>query len=364
MNTLFDLSIVGACGSGSGARHRRQGANLANLRLCLRRVRWWAIGAVLLLPVPGHAAPVVDSVGFTVSDLDRSAAFFRDVLGFEAMATVEVQGSEFEHLRGLFGMRARTARLRLGSEQIQLTEYLTPSGRPIPVDSQSNDRWFQHVAIVVSDIDTAYRRLRDHHVRHVSTGPQTLPDWNPDAGGIRAFYFQDADRHNLEIIWYPPGKGDPRWQAKERLFLGIDHTAIVVASTEVSLDFYRDVLGFSVVGGAENYGTEQEHLNLVFGARLRITALRGDGGPGIEFLEYLAPRGGRPVPGDQRASDLAHWQTTLRLGDLAALEPRLRAHGASFISPGPVTLPAAPLGFRQALMLRDPDGHVLELIEP
>jgi hypothetical protein len=40
-----------------------------------------------------------------------------------------------------------------------------------------------------------------------------------------------------------------------------------------------------IAGKSENYGTEQEHLNNVFGAHLRITALRGTGGPGIELLE-------------------------------------------------------------------------------
>src|SRR3712207_7016443 len=50
----------------------------------------------------------------------------------------------------------------------------------------------------------------------------------------------------------------------------------------------------AVAGASENYGTEQEHLNNVRGARLRITSLRAPrGGIGVEFLEYLAPRDGR-----------------------------------------------------------------------
>ena len=102
--------------------------------------------------------------------------------------------------------------------------------------------------------------------------------------------------------------------ADRRLFLGIDHTAIVVADTEASLAFYRDLLGLRVAGESVNYGPEQEHLNNVFGARLRITGLRAPRGPGIEFLEYLAPRNGRPATGIQ-ANDLAHWETTLATGD-------------------------------------------------
>src|SRR3989442_13933854 len=66
-------------------------------------------------------------------------------------------------------------------------------------------------------------------------------------------------------------------------------------------------------GGGESvkYGTEKELLNNVFGARLRITALRGSSGPGIELLEYLAPRDGRPFPADEHANDVVHRQTIL-----------------------------------------------------
>ncbi|MBW4667318.1 MAG: hypothetical protein KME60_07730 [Cyanomargarita calcarea GSE-NOS-MK-12-04C] len=44
----------------------------------------------------------------------------------------------------------------LGNESIELTEYLTPKGKPIPVDSQSNDRWFQHIAIAVQSLHRCF----------------------------------------------------------------------------------------------------------------------------------------------------------------------------------------------------------------
>ena len=101
-----------------------------------------------------------------------------------------------------------------------------------------------------------------------------LPAWNKNAAGIRAFYFKDPDGDVLEILQFPPDKGNPKWhRPTDKLFLGIDHTAIVVGDTDTSLHFYRDRLGLEVVGESENYGTEQEHLNNVFGARLRITSL-------------------------------------------------------------------------------------------
>jgi catechol 2,3-dioxygenase-like lactoylglutathione lyase family enzyme len=248
----------------------------------------------------------------------------------------------------------RSAELQLGSERIRMTEHLGKKGRPIPADSRSFDHWFQHIAIVVSDMDAAYEHLRRAKVKHVSTAPQTLPEWNKDAGGIKAFYFRDPEDHVLEIIWYPPGKGDPKWhQSTTNVFLGIDHTAIVVGDTDRSLAFYTNVLGMRVVGGAENYGVEQEHLNQVFGARLRITALRAERGPGIEFLEYITPPGGRPLPGDAKVNDLTFWQTWLHVDDFNAVKRHLHSSGARFVSRGKDTAQQ---------IVRDPDGHALRLV--
>ncbi|MDQ3810957.1 MAG: VOC family protein, partial [Chloroflexota bacterium] len=304
----------------------------------------------------------VVAVGMTVSDMDRAVEFYSTVLGLEKVSETEVAGPEFEHLEGVFGLRMRVVRMRLGEELLELTEYLAPRGRPIPVDSRSQDRWFQHVAIVVSDMDRAYARLRRYKVQHASSGPQRLPAWNKNAGGIEAFYFKDPDGHVLEVLEFPAGKGDPKWhRPSDRLFLGIDHTAIVVSDTERSLAFYRDVLGLRVAGESENYGTEQEHLNNVFGARVRITGLRADSGPGVEFLEYLAPRDGRPYPADAKANDLLHWQTTLVTPDAEAAAHALRAGGSVFISPGTVTVPGRQLGFGKGFLVRDPDGHAVEV---
>src|SRR4051812_26882331 len=210
----------------------------------------------------------VDAIGITVSDMDRAVDFYSKVLRFEKTSDTEVAGEDYERLQGVFGVRMRVVRMRLGDEFIELTEYLAPKGRPVPVDSRSNDRWFQHVAIITSDMDKAYAWLRQNKVEHASTGPQRLPDWNKNAGGIQAFYFKDPDKHALEILEFPKGKGAEKWHSHTSLFLGIDHTAIVVSNTDASLKFYRDTLGFQVVGTSENYGTEQEHLNNVFGARL------------------------------------------------------------------------------------------------
>src|SRR5713101_5732768 len=306
----------------------------------------------------------VDAVGMTVSDMDRSVDFFSNILSFEKISDTEVAGEDYEHLEGLFGLRMRIVRMKLGEEFITLTDYLAPKGRPISVDSRSNDRWFQHIAIITSDMDQAYALLRQNKVEHASSGPQRLPDWNKNAGGIKAFYFRDPDKHWLEILQFPEGKGDPKWhQPSDRLFLGIDHTAIVVSDTDASLKFYRDLLGLRIAGASENYGTEQEHLNNVFGARLRITALRAPTGPGIELLEYLSPRNGRAIPVDEHANDLVHRQTQLETDNSDAVTEPLRIAKTNFISDGLVSFSGPSLGFTRGFVVRDPDGHAISIVQ-
>jgi catechol 2,3-dioxygenase-like lactoylglutathione lyase family enzyme len=304
----------------------------------------------------------VASVGMTVDDMDRSLDFYTRVLPFQREFDVEVAGRSWEQLQGVFGARARVVGLKLGDERLELTEYLAPKGRPMPADSRGNDRWFQHVALIVRDMAGAYAHLRSHGVPHASTGPQRLPDWNRGAAGIEAFYFRDPDGHFLEVLAFPRGKGDPKWHRPGTgLFLGIDHTAIVVGDTDAALAFYRDTLGLAVAGEGENHGVEQEHLNNVFGARLRITTLRAAEGTGVELLEYRAPRDGRPAPPDLKANDIAHWQITMRTDGIARLIAPSRRF--ALVSPQVTPLDVAALGFARGLLVRDLDGHAVRLVE-
>jgi catechol 2,3-dioxygenase-like lactoylglutathione lyase family enzyme len=331
-----------------------------------RRVHVVFLALVLVAASIAEAQPPklsVESIGITVSDMDRAVEFY-SALTFQKVSDVEVLGDDFEHLEGVFGARTRIVRMQLGKEYLDLTQYLAPPGRPIPTDSRSNDLWFQHAAIVVRDMDEAFEKLRALKVQFVSTAPQTLPPSIKAAAGIKAFYFRDPDQHNLEIIYFPPGKGDSRWQEKsDKLFLGIDHTAIGISNTDASLKFYRDLLGLRKAGESENFGTEQEHLNQVFGAHLRITGMRASAGPGIEFLEYLTPRDGRPRSTDLHANDIVYWQTMIATDDLDLLAKKLRDAHVRFVSPGVVTMSKDKAGFSKGALVSDPDGHCVLLIQ-
>jgi catechol 2,3-dioxygenase-like lactoylglutathione lyase family enzyme len=181
-----------------------------------------------------NGAVAMQSIGFTVADMARSLDFYTNLLSFTLISDREVSGAAFEQLSGLSDVTMRIVQLQLGDETIELTEY-SRKGRPIPADSRSNDRTFQHLAIVVSDMAKAHERLQQSLVPNTSTQPQELPDWNEAVAGIQAFYFKDPDGHDLELIYFPPDKGKPKWQGEtDELFLGIDHTAIVIADTDTS----------------------------------------------------------------------------------------------------------------------------------
>lgn len=303
-------------------------------------------------------------VGMTVANMEQSVKFYTEVLSFKKTKDIEVWGEDWEKLQGVFGLRMRIVQMQLGDEIISLMAYLTPEGKPIPVDSRSNDRWFQHIAIVVKDIEKAYQHLRQYQVRQTSTSPQQLPDWNEKLGGVKAFYFKDPDGHNLELIEFPPDKADDKWlqSTSDNLFLGIDHSAIVVKDAEASFPLYRDRLSLKLMLQAENYGTEYEHISCVFGARVQVNSMKPPAGIGFELLEYITPTNGRDMPKNTQANDLWHYQTVIAVEDLENIAQQLRSAPCHFISPGIVQMSTSDLGFKQALAIKDLDGHVLHLV--
>ena len=166
------------------------------------------------------------------------------------------------------------------------------------------------------------------------------------------------------FLQFPKDKGNPKWHEKiAQLFLGIDHTAIMVADTETSLQFYRDTIELHVAGTIDNYGIEQERLNNVFGAHLRTTALRASQGPGIELLEYLTPHSGQPMPADTQSNDLWNWQIQLSTHGTRAVNGILRSRHYGLVSNTVVELPDDSLGFSKGFMARDPDGHAFLFTE-
>ena len=307
----------------------------------------------------------VQHVAYTVSDTDLAVNFLTKTVGAKLDRTTTISGDALQKLFGIQDdqLSLKVSYVKIGNESVQLLEFDSKmQGKIIPQDSRSNDLWFQHIAIVVKNMNKAYEHAYKNKIEHVSTFPQVLPDYIPAAAGIAAFYFRDRDDHNLELIYFPEGKGNPKWRkSTEPLFLGIDHTAIGIADTDKSLAFYRDALGLKVAGNSENFGTEQEHLNQVFGARLLITGLHAEKGFGVEFLQYIAPPGGRTYPSDSTPLDHWYWHTGMEVDNIEEVHKKIQNNNYKTVSSGIQSLPK--LGYKKALVVRDPDGHAILLFE-
>jgi catechol 2,3-dioxygenase-like lactoylglutathione lyase family enzyme len=306
----------------------------------------------------------VKAITLSVSDLDRSVAFFEQALNFKKTGEKLIAEREYDYAVGVFGARVRRATLALGDETIHLEQFISPAGHPIPVDSRSNDLWFQHFAVVVSDMDKAFAHVQKFAISGISSAPQTIPESNKGAAGIKAYKFRDPDGHPLELLYFPADKGNPKWQRPEgRLFLGVDHTAIGIGNTERSTQFYSALLGFKVAGGGVNTGITQEQLDNAFGAVVRITGLRPERaqGPGLEFLQYVTPSGGRPAPVDKSANDLVATRLVLEVDNIDELAEQLGKQNVTFVSPRVTAVPGEAYG--KCLMVKDPDGHMVMLVQ-
>jgi catechol 2,3-dioxygenase-like lactoylglutathione lyase family enzyme len=300
-------------------------------------------------------------MGMSVGDLDAEEAFLRQ-LDFDSSASLLLTGASLAATTELPNARAISVTATLGAEKLVLTQFLDPVGRPIESSSRPNDVSFEHLAIVVTDVDRAFTTLQRYGAARVSVSAQTIPPSNPVSSGVRAIYLRDPEGHFLELLSFPPDKGEARWhRASGKLFLGIDHSAIVTSDTARSVAFYGGALGLVVESESLNEGREQEALSAVPGARVCITSLRGQDGPGVELLEYLSPRDGRPFA-PSTAADRVHWELTVEVDDVSAVAAQLKRAG----SPHDSSLANAhdlPLGYSLAELVRDPDGHTVRLVQ-
>lgn len=293
----------------------------------------------------------------TVSDLARAVAFYRDVLDFCVIDEATLDTDAWRDLMGVAGARGQSVTMRLGEQELELLAF-DPAGDPYPLGSDAADLWFQHIAIVVSDIGAAVTRLSGYSFKPISErGPQRLP---PTSGSVIAYKFRDPDGHPVEIIHFPPGSGNVSWQQTSGLFCGIDHSAIDVADMKKSIDFYTRLLGLRVASHSVNSGVEQARLDHAPDVLVDVTALQPtmEGPPHLELLGYERPVG-RPIPADIKSSDVAADRLVLEVHNLPQLMEMLEAESIQAISPGSVSLCSGQRGAQ----VRDPTGHSLIFLE-
>jgi catechol 2,3-dioxygenase-like lactoylglutathione lyase family enzyme len=285
------------------------------------------------------------------SEPDRLADFYKAAFGFVQTADLTITEPAFAQLIDIPGAIARVITLRLGGQEIELAG-IQPPGRNYPHGLSGRSPLFQHFAIVVSDMVTAYARLSAQQGwKTISTdGPQSLP---ASSGGVTALKFRDPEGHPLELIAFPRDDTPAKWQSSSTPeCLGIDHSAISVAVTERSVKFYER-LGLSCTSSSLNIGPEQDNLDDIAGAVVNVTAMApAITTPHVELLCYRGEFDRESAP--PATNDVAATRLVMKVPSEAALEG-LCAQNLGTILSDPVRFEHGNL----RVMLRDPDGHFL-----
>ncbi len=295
----------------------------------------------------------IDRVTLIVSDLDRAEDDYVTTFGCDVEHRDAVERS-LTSVLGIPRASGRRSLLRLGRERIELLEFADSMGRPYPCDSTSTDIWFQHMAIVVTDMSDAHRRVMSHpSFGPISrAGPVQLP---AEAGGVTAFKFRDRDGHPLELIAFPEARIPAEWHSggNAGLFLGVDHTAIGISDSAVSTRFFRSVFGFIAGARTENRGPEQAELDDVDNVQVSVTQLARDlPPPRMELLHYhVGTR--RPIPPGTASNDIAATHSVVQVASLDATADALARCGKPLADHDRMTLD----GNIPAALVSGPDGH-------
>jgi catechol 2,3-dioxygenase-like lactoylglutathione lyase family enzyme len=141
--------------------------------------------------------------GYTVSDLDRSLVFYRDLLGCEVIATQEKQGGYLAAIVGYPDAHVRMAHLRVpgGEHVIELFEYLSPVGDRADVEPCNVGA--SHLCFIVPDLRALYDALVEHGVTSFVSSPVEV-DTGINRGGL-ALYLRDPDDITVELFQPPNG---------------------------------------------------------------------------------------------------------------------------------------------------------------
>jgi catechol 2,3-dioxygenase-like lactoylglutathione lyase family enzyme len=145
-----------------------------------------------------------DHTGITVSNLERSLAFWRDVLGFELSHRAHQTGELAGEITGVPGAEISLAVLKAPGHKIELLEYLAPPDRK-KVDARPCDVGSAHVALTVDNLDAVLDAIAASGWKAAGQ-PQTLQS-GPNAGK-RVVYVRDPDGTTIEFMQRRPGPED------------------------------------------------------------------------------------------------------------------------------------------------------------
>jgi Lactoylglutathione lyase and related lyases len=141
----------------------------------------------------GAMITALEHTALSVSNLERSLAFYRDLLGFTVERILEpAPERDLGRINGLPGSSARIAHLRLGPCMLELFEYLDPRGKPQPKERTQADIGFIHMGLTSTNVRSDYRRLKERGVEFYGEPVEFRP-------GVWVVYFRGPDGETAEL---------------------------------------------------------------------------------------------------------------------------------------------------------------------
>jgi catechol 2,3-dioxygenase-like lactoylglutathione lyase family enzyme len=291
-------------------------------------------------------------VNVNCSDLARSLRFYRDRLGLTGATRTRPEapqdGAAFRLDQGQWdAWILHDARGFGAGLAVDLLEWQVPP--PTGTPNRAADLGFNRIGFYVTDVDALYARLEADGVRgHGGPPHETVVDGNPP---IRTVVVDDPDGTLVELVQ-----------------VGVDRVGFVavgVSDLARSRAFYEDVLGFRPMFERGPLRQPGDQLGLEGEIELAAAYLddpRGEGAFMLELVQLIDPAPARPPSGT--ANQLGMFRLALLTDDIDRDHADLEARGVVCWTP-PVTLEMGPgIPPLRALMFEDPDGAVLELIEP
>lgn len=148
---------------------------------------------------------------------------------------------------------------------------------------------------------------------------------------------------------------------KEFRMVAADHTGITVSNLELSLAFWRDVLGFEFSHAAHQSGEMAREITGVAGAEIKLAVLKAPGGHKIELLEYLAPADPKQHV-HLRPCHVGFVHVAFIVDDLDAVLNAINKSGWEAAGK-PQTLQSGPNAGKRVVYVRDPDGATIEFMQ-
>ncbi len=282
----------------------------------------------------------IHHAGLSVSDLDRAITYFRDAADFEWLPGVSVHTpAYFRAVTGHVNVVARNALLRGPNCYLELVAFSSPDPGE-PVQRQVSEAGITHICLQFHDMQTLY----DRFIRagaHVHAAPTRL------GTGIDYCYTHDHEANVIELEAVPFASHEqPPWVA---------HVAIATSNIERLAAFYHRVLGGQRLGG-QVIGPNPLYDQLTGLKNVKVipTWITGTN-LSVELWQYLTPA---TLPAPRRLfTEFGYTHICFEVDDVASELEVFQAASAT------CETPILELDGGRAVLLRDPDGNFIELLE-